>query len=144
MYCCFRAHTALMLKKAPVLSGRGIRWIFCRFSLSRTQPSCWACTFWYTCCTSSPSPNKFTSHSPVLKKQKPLRQEFEVPYRKKKKLPPRRLTTLIQLLTFILKGEGLKRYVYRPRISAWDYSASVLGLSNIISNKLDEGILSSD
>jgi len=67
-----------------------------------------------------------------------------VPYRKKKKLPPRRLTTLIQLLTFILKGEGLKRYVYRPRISAWDYSASVLGLSNIISNKLDEGILSSD
>lgn len=62
----------------------------------------------------------------------------------KKKLPLRSLTTLIQLLTFVLKGEGLKRCVYRPRISAWDFSASVLGLSNIISSKLDEGILSSD
>lgn len=59
-----------------------------------------------------------------------------------KKLPLRRNKILIQLLTAILKGEGLKLYVYRPKISAWDFSASILGLSSIISNKLDEGILS--
>lgn len=58
-----------------------------------------------------------------------------------KKLPLRRIKTLIQLLTPILKGEGLKQCIYRPQISAGDFFASVLGLSSI-SNKLDEGILS--